>query len=141
MLAAGLNAPPRTALGARSTRRRARARPRPVSRYEGQVALALDTAAERGGAAPYPFDVDAAAPVDELDLRPLWRALVDGRRRRRRAGAGLGPLPRRRSRAAAASSCGAPRGRTGRLPVVLTGGCFQNARLAEGILGELAGVL
>ena len=29
--------------------------------------------------------------------------------------------------------------RTGRLPVVLSGGCFQNARLAEGILGELSG--
>jgi hydrogenase maturation protein HypF len=26
----------------------------------------------------------------------------------------------------------------GRLPVVLTGGCFQNARLAEGILGRLS---
>jgi hydrogenase maturation protein HypF len=28
-------------------------------------------------------------------------------------------------------------GRTGKLPVVLTGGCFQNARLAEGILAAL----
>jgi hydrogenase maturation protein HypF len=28
---------------------------------------------------------------------------------------------------------------TGALPVVLTGGCFQNARLTEGILGELSG--
>jgi hydrogenase maturation protein HypF len=25
------------------------------------------------------------------------------------------------------------------LPIVLTGGCFQNARLAEGLLGELSG--
>jgi hydrogenase maturation protein HypF len=29
----------------------------------------------------------------------------------------------------------------GRLPVVLTGGCFQNARLAEGVLRELDGAL
>ena len=29
--------------------------------------------------------------------------------------------------------------RHGRRPVVLTGGCFQNARLAEGILRELSG--
>jgi len=29
--------------------------------------------------------------------------------------------------------------RTGVLPVLLTGGCFQNARLAEGVLGELRG--
>jgi len=27
----------------------------------------------------------------------------------------------------------------GRLPVVLTGGCFQNARLAEGVLRRLQG--
>ena len=33
--------------------------------------------------------------------------------------------------------CGAP----GALPLVLTGGCFQNARLAEGILGALSGSL
>jgi hydrogenase maturation protein HypF len=28
--------------------------------------------------------------------------------------------------------------RVGRLPVVLTGGCFQNARLAEGVCAALA---
>ena len=31
--------------------------------------------------------------------------------------------------------------RTGVLPLVLTGGCFQNARLAEGLLAELSGVV
>jgi hydrogenase maturation protein HypF len=29
----------------------------------------------------------------------------------------------------------------GRLPLVLTGGCFQNARLAEGVLRRLQGEL
>jgi hydrogenase maturation protein HypF len=29
--------------------------------------------------------------------------------------------------------------RVGRLPIVLSGGCFQNARLAESIRGALAG--
>ncbi len=29
--------------------------------------------------------------------------------------------------------------RTGRLPVVLTGGCFQNARLTEALVSDLSG--
>ena len=31
--------------------------------------------------------------------------------------------------------------RVGPLPVVLTGGCFQNSRLADGILGALSGTM
>jgi len=39
--------------------------------------------------------------------------------------------------AAACEAVGHAAARHGRLPVVLTGGCFQNARLAEGIFREL----
>jgi hydrogenase maturation protein HypF len=110
---------------------------RPVSRFEGQVALALDAAAE-GSGVPYPFDVDGAGPVEALDLRPAWRALVA----EVLAGVPPGPISARfhatLARAGAELVRRAAR-RTGALPVVLTGGCFQNARLAEGVLGELAG--
>jgi len=41
--------------------------------------------------------------------------------------------------AATAELVRAAAARHGRLPVVLTGGCFQNARLAEGVLEELGG--
>jgi hydrogenase maturation protein HypF len=109
---------------------------RPVARFEGQVALALDAAAA-GEGAPYAFDVDAGRPVEELDLRPAWRALaadvlaghppglVSARFHATLVAAGAA-LVRRAAR------------RTGVLPVVLTGGCFQNARLAEGLQRELS---
>ena len=109
------------------------------SGYEGQVALALDDAAEGGAeAGVYPFHVDATGPLDMLDLRPLWRALtadVIG-------GAHPGSMSARFHAALAAGGAELVRraaDRVGRLPVVLTGGCFQNAHLAEGILRELSG--
>ncbi|HSD22489.1 MAG TPA: carbamoyltransferase HypF, partial [Anaeromyxobacter sp.] len=138
LLATGLHAPLAHGAGRAFDAAGALALGRAVSRYEGQVALALDNAAGHGIAAPpYPFDVDTGGPVIELDLRPLWRALVEdvslgaapaivsARFHAALARAG-GELVRRASRT------------TGRLPVVLTGGCFQNARLTEGILGELS---
>ncbi len=111
---------------------------RATSRYEGQVALALDNAAAPGEADAYPFEVDESGEVAALDLRPLWRALtadvLDGlapglvsARFHASLAAGGAALVRRAAR------------EHGRRPVVLTGGCFQNARLAEGILRELSG--
>ena len=77
LLATGLNTPRAHGAGRAFDAVGALALGRGVSRYEGQVALALDNAAGLGVAAPYPFDLDTAGPVIELDLRPLWRALVE----------------------------------------------------------------
>jgi hydrogenase maturation protein HypF len=140
LLETGLNAPRAHGAGRAFDAAGALALGRGVSRHEGQVALALDNAAGLGTAAdsaPYPFDLDTAGPVTELDLRPLWRALVEdvvrdvapalvSARFHAALVHGAATLVRNASRTA------------GRLPVVLTGGCFQNARLAEGILAELA---
>jgi hydrogenase maturation protein HypF len=109
-----------------------------LARYEGQVALALDGAAGGAGADAYPFDVDERREPAELDLRPLWRALAAD------VAAGVPPgLVSARFHAALVRAGAAlvrrAAARHGRRPVVLTGGCFQNARLAEGILGELSG--
>jgi len=106
------------------------------ARFEGQVALALDAAARSAGAAPYPFDLDHARPVTELDLRPLWRALAQDAANGVPAGAVSARFHAGLVAGGAALVRDAAR-RTGPLPVVLTGGCFQNARLAEGILGAL----
>jgi hydrogenase maturation protein HypF len=137
MLAAGVNSPLAHGCGRAFDAAGALTLARPLSRFEGQVALALDGAAA-GSAEPYAFDVDGARSVEELDLRPTWRALVAdvsagvaaasiaARFHATLAHAGA-ELVRRASR------------RTGPLPVVLTGGCFQNARLTEGLLGALAG--
>ncbi len=137
LLETGLNTPRAHGAGRAFDAAGALALGRGVSRYEGQVALALDNAAGLGVAAPYPFDLDTAGPVIELDLRPLWRALVED--------VALGAAPAIVSARfhAALARAGAELVRrasrtTGRLPVVLTGGCFQNARLTEGILGELS---
>jgi hydrogenase maturation protein HypF len=136
MLAAGLNAPPAHGAGRAFDAAGALALARPVARHEGQLAMALEAAAG-GEASPYPFDLDERRPVTELDLRPLWRALAADVARREPAAlvsarfhaalvAAGAELVRRASR------------RVGRLPILLTGGCFQNARLVEGLVRELS---
>ncbi|HEU4383682.1 MAG TPA: carbamoyltransferase HypF [Anaeromyxobacteraceae bacterium] len=138
MIGSGLNAPAAHGAGRLFDAAGAIALSRPVSRYEGQVAVALDNAADPAERGRYPFALDLSADPWRLDWRPLLRALVadllDGNGAARAAarfheslGAAAGEL----LRAAAA--------RRGRLPVVLSGGCFQNARLAEGVLGALGG--
>ena len=132
---------------------------RPISHFEGQVALALDSAVREApsgmlplprtpgervgvrGASPgegaYPFDLSGDA-LRLVDLRPLWRRLAAD------VIAGVSPgAISARFHAALAAAGGAlvreARRIHGDLPVVLTGGCFQNAHLAEGVLGELGG--
>jgi hydrogenase maturation protein HypF len=136
MLAGGVNAPKAHGAGRTFDAAGALALGRPVSRFEGQVALALDAAAGPPEP-PYPFDVAVEGGLDVVDLRPLWRALA----RDVAAGAPAAAVSSRFHAALAAAGVELVRGaarRLGRLPVVLTGGCFQNARLAEGILGGLS---
>ncbi len=136
MLAAGVNSPPAHGCGRAFDAAGALVLGRPVSRFEGQVALALDAAAE-GAGAPYPFDVDGGGAVEQLDLRAAWRALVADVLAGVTAGAISARFHATLARAGAELVRRAAR-RTGPLPVLLTGGCFQNARLAEGVLGDLS---
>ena len=138
VLEAGLNSPLAHGAGRAFDAAGALALGRPLARYEGQVALALDNAAEGHAGAPYPFELDGTGPVAALDLRPLWRALAADLR----AGSGPGPVSARFHAALVAAGAALVRRAArsaGRVPVVLTGGCFQNARLAEGLARELAG--
>ena len=106
------------------------------SRYEGEVALAWNLAADSGTHGRYPFAIDTHSSVLELDLRPMVRALIEehlvGVPPGRLAGKFHNTLAH-----ATASLVGLVRERAGNLPVVLTGGCFQNARLAEGLKASL----
>ncbi|HVO09571.1 MAG TPA: carbamoyltransferase HypF [Vicinamibacteria bacterium] len=106
--------------------------------YEGQVALEWNLVADAGEAGPYPFTLAPRDGVTEVDLRPMVRAAVDDLV----AGAASGLVSARfhetMAEAAVAMVRHAGPGH-GRLPVVLTGGCFQNARLVEGVLRRLAG--
>jgi hydrogenase maturation protein HypF len=138
MIRSGLNAPPAHGAGRLFDAAGAIALGRGLSRYEGQVAMALDNAADPGERGRYPFALDLSADPGRLDWRPLVRALVEDLL----GGASPAAVAARfhESLAAAAGELvRAAAGRHGRLPVVLSGGCFQNARLAEGILGALEG--
>jgi hydrogenase maturation protein HypF len=111
---------------------------RPRARYQGQVAMALDAVADDGPVPPYPFAVDRSRTPPELDLRPLARAVVEDLL----AGRGAGLVSARFHAALAAGAAALVElaaERAGRLPVVLSGGVFQNARLAEALVGRLAG--
>jgi hydrogenase maturation protein HypF len=140
MLATGVNSPLAHGCGRVFDAAGALALARPVARFEGQVALALDAAAA-GVGAPYAFDVGGdvgGGAVEQLDLRPAWRALAGD------VAGGVAPgavSARFHATLVAAGATLVRRAarRTGALPVVLTGGCFQNARLAEGLLRELSG--
>jgi hydrogenase maturation protein HypF len=110
---------------------------RPRSRYEGQVAVALDAACDGSGSGSYPFAVDRSVEPWQLDWRPALRALADDLLR----GAGPGAISARFHRGLAEAGAGLVRAAAalhGPLPVVLTGGVFQNAWLAERVRGELS---
>jgi hydrogenase maturation protein HypF len=106
------------------------------STYEGQVALEWNLAADEGAAAPYPFELAEEGGLFQADLRLLVRAaasdLIDG--------VAPGRVSARFHEAMADVAAATVRKASvvhGRLPVVLSGGCFQNARLAEGVLKRL----
>jgi hydrogenase maturation protein HypF len=139
MIAGGVNAPLAHGVGRAFDAAGALVLGRPSAHFEGQVAFALDSACApfAPGEGAYPFDITGDG-LRQVDLRPLWRALVENLL------SGVHPgLISARFHAALASAGAAlvreARSRHGDLPVVLTGGVFQNARLSEGLLGELGG--
>jgi len=109
---------------------------RPVSRYEGQVALEWNMAVDPGESGAYQFAISAEEGLPTVDLRPLVRdATADFR-----AGDSPGRIAARFHRTLAHATNSLVRTaaeRLGPLPVVLTGGCFQNALLAELVVADL----
>lgn len=109
------------------------------SRYEGQIAIAWNAIADPGEHPPYPWTVDREQDLWEIDLRPLVRAvvadLVDGV---------APPIVSARFHASIVAATAwvvrARLGKRGSMPVVLTGGVFQNPRLVDGLLAALDGL-
>jgi hydrogenase maturation protein HypF len=108
-----------------------------VSRYEGDVAVRFALAADAGERRPYAFAVAAGSPT-AVDLRPALRAAVGDLLAGRPAGTVSGRFHATLAAAAAEVVDVAARA-VGRLPVVLTGGCFQNPRLVADVAAGLAG--
>jgi hydrogenase maturation protein HypF len=108
------------------------------STYEGQVALEWNLVADEAETGTYLFDLAEEGGLLQADLRPVVRSAVGD------LVGGVAPavisarFHETMSDVAAALVRRAAR-EHGRLPVVLTGGCFQNARLAEGVLRRLQG--
>jgi hydrogenase maturation protein HypF len=110
---------------------------RTESRHEGQVALEWNLAADSAEDGTYAFTVGGSPELAELDFRPAIRALAGELLE------GVSPLvvSARFHNTIAAATVEAVRiaiGKVGRLPVVLTGGVFQNALLVERVLRAAA---
>jgi hydrogenase maturation protein HypF len=137
MIRAGINAPLARGVGRFFDGLGALGLGRARASYEGQLAVAWNVAAADGDHGRYPFEVTAAEGLATLDLRPLVRAAVDDLR------AAVAPaLVSARFHdtliAATAERVRAAVAVHGRLPIMLTGGAFQNPRLAEGLGRALA---
>ena len=109
---------------------------RPRSTYEGQVALEWNLVADDAEDRAYSHATARDGGLTEIDLRPTVREavadLLDG--------AGAPTVSARFHNTmveAAGAVVDAAAERHGTLPVVLTGGCFQNARLAGDVARRL----
>jgi hydrogenase maturation protein HypF len=104
--------------------------------FEGQLALALNAIADPSERGRYDYAVHTVEGLAELDLGPAVREAVFeiiGRAAPEAVSAKF-----HNTLASATAELVRAAARThGRLPVGLTGGCFQNARLAESLSTEL----
>jgi hydrogenase maturation protein HypF len=108
----------------------------PLAQFQGQVAMAWNFVADPAERRAYPFSIDAHQDPIQLDFRPLVRAAVRDLSQGRPAAEISGRFHNAVAAAAAAlrRSCGVS---VKRLPVVLTGGCFQNRLLTERTIEKL----
>jgi hydrogenase maturation protein HypF len=138
MLAKGLNAPLAHGAGRYFDAIGALGLARPRASYEGQVALEWNLALDDSETGNYPFEMQMGSGCPQADLRPLVRAAALDVAERVAAAVVSARFHNAMADVAVALVRRAAGGRA-RLPVVLTGGCFQNAELVERIERRLAG--
>ncbi|MFW5924922.1 MAG: carbamoyltransferase HypF [Myxococcota bacterium] len=139
MLRRGLNAPLVRGVGRYFDAIGALVLGRARASHEGQIAMAWNQAVDRAERGRYPFALEPVDGLPTADLRPLVRAVVDDLRAGRHAGC-IAARFHHTLTVATAEMVRAGTRRHGRLPVVLTGGCFQNPVLAGGVRGALGGL-
>lgn len=136
MLRRGFNAPPAHGLGRYFDAFGALLLDRPYAAYEGQLALELNMAAESGEQGRYRYEIVQSSGPWQVDVRHAVRDAVF----ELLGGEPVSRIAARVHNTLAAASVDLVRATAhgaGRLPVVLSGGCFQNARLAETIVAGL----
>lgn len=109
---------------------------RPDSHYEGEVAFHWNLAADESERGRYPIVIRDGAVPWEIDLRPMVRMAVDDLLR----GRSPETISARFHNTLAAATAEIARAAItihGEMPVVLSGGCFQNARLAESVIDAI----
>jgi hydrogenase maturation protein HypF len=109
---------------------------RHAAAYEGQIALEWNQAADPDGSQRYPFDIRGGTDPWELDLRGAVCVALDDAAH----GATVGEVSAAFHNTVADATAALIRHAVpvhGRMPVVLSGGCFQNARLAESVRAAL----
>ena len=109
---------------------------RPISTYEGQVAIAWDQVANPAERGAYPFAVDRSVATMEVDLRPTVRAAVEDLTSQVPPG-DISARFHNTLASATAEVITSLWAELGHAPVGLTGGVFQNARLARELAGKL----
>jgi len=136
MIGNSLNAPKARGVGRYFDALGAIALDMPHARYEGEVAFQLNMVAEPAEHGVYPVVVHDGITPWEIDFRPVMKAavidLIEGRSPAivsARFHNTLVEVTAEVARAALAQ--------VGDMPVVLSGGCFQNARLAEGVIAAI----
>jgi hydrogenase maturation protein HypF len=111
--------------------------------YEGQAALELEAAADRGVEGSYPVDLAALGDLVVIRHGPMIRSVVtdvlDGVRAGRVDREGISARFHRWLAQSLSETAGALREKHGIGTVALSGGCFQNARLLECLTGLLEG--
>lgn len=109
---------------------------RSEAHYEGEIAVLCEAIADPDDQVCYPAEIDCGTTPWQVDLRPLVRAavrdLLDGRSPRAVSARFHNGLC-----AASVAVLNMAIETTGPLPIVLSGGCFQNARLSEGLIAGM----
>lgn len=106
---------------------------RAVSSFEGQIAMEWNLAADPDEDGRYEFSLAGDRPPFELDLRSAVRALA-GELADGASAAAVSARFHNTLAAATLALVDVARRHAGELPVVLSGGVFQNARLVERVL-------
>jgi len=105
--------------------------------FEGQVALEWNQAADPAVARAYPVQMHDTAGLIHIDLRMALRQALVEREEDENVGAIAAAFHNTLAYATAVAVRRIAR-EVGRLPVVASGGCFQNARLAESVRAALS---
>jgi hydrogenase maturation protein HypF len=143
MLTSGVNSPRTSSMGRLFDAVAAICGLPPVISFEGQAAMSLEFAADQQETSAYPLPSTACEQTvahggEEGGLVADWEPLVRGALADRAAGVPISRISARFHNALADMALEIAASVAPRLPIVLTGGCFQNALLTERVQSRLS---